>query len=176
MVNRELEFCKLMNPVLGENDTYILAKELMQMGFFTAPASTKYHGSYQGGLFDHSLAVTKALLNLTDKLNLDWDRPSSPYLVGMLHDLCKCDSYITHDGETFEFNKAQILTGHGEKSVILAQGIYRLTKEEMMCIRWHMGAYEGDKVWSNLGEAIKAYPNILYTHTADMIASQIEGT
>ena len=27
-------------------------------GFFTAPASTKYHGNYEGGLFDHSLSVS----------------------------------------------------------------------------------------------------------------------
>ena len=43
---------------------------LIDMGFFTAPASTKYHGNYEGGLFDHSLKVTEMLLELTDKLGL----------------------------------------------------------------------------------------------------------
>ena len=66
-----------------------------------------------------------------------------------------------------------LLTGHGEKSVILALQNIRLTDEEIMCIRYHMGAYESEKIWSNLGQAIRRYPNILWTHTADMLASQI---
>lgn len=175
-MNREMIFCQLMRPVLGEGATYSLSKELMQMGFFSAPASTKYHGNYQGGLFDHSIIVTKELLNLTEKLDLRWGREESPYLVGMLHDLCKCDAYIPQNDGSYEYNDKQTITGHGEKSVIYAQKIYDLTNEEILCIRWHMGAYEGKEVWKNLGEAIKSCPNILYTHTADMIASQIQGT
>lgn len=66
-----------------------------------------------------------------------------------------------------------ILTGHGEKSVILALQHTQLTDEEIMCIRYHMGAYEGEKIWNNLGQAIRRYHNILWTHTADMVASQI---
>lgn len=38
---------------------YIPIFILDDMGFFDAPASTKYHGNYAGGLFDHSLAVTE---------------------------------------------------------------------------------------------------------------------
>ena len=57
--------------------------ELGSIGFFEAPASTKYHGCYEGGLFDHSLEVAKSLVNLTEKLGLTWERPESPYIVGM---------------------------------------------------------------------------------------------
>ena len=37
-----------------------IAEKLTESGFFTAPASTKYHGAYEGGLFDHSYNVASA--------------------------------------------------------------------------------------------------------------------
>lgn len=153
-----------------------LCDELDAMGFFDAPASTKYHGNYSGGLFDHCYEITNALLKLTDQLHLQWQRPESPYLVGMLHDLCKCDQYqyITATRE-WVYKKDLSLNGHGDKSVILAQTLVELTGEEILCIRWHMGAYDEKENWNSLGAAIEQYPNVLYTHTADMIASRIIG-
>lgn len=150
---------------------------LDRLGFFEAPASTKYHGAYEGGLFDHSLEVTKALVELTEKLGLEWERPGSPYIVGMYHDLCKCDNYVV-DIETgkYIYNPEIIIPGHGDKSLIMAGQYLKLTDEEIACIRWHMGAYETDtKLWNYYGRAIENYPNVLYTHTADMIASKIRG-
>jgi len=151
--------------------------ELDNIGFFTAPASTKYHGAYEGGLFDHSLEVAKQLVNLTEKLGLTWERPESPYIVGMFHDLCKCDSYIWDiETDEYKYNNNLIIPGHGDRSVIILQKYIKLTDEEIACIRWHMGAYEKDtKMWGYYGRAIETYPNVLYTHTADMIASKIEG-
>lgn len=156
--------------------TYFL-HDLYDLGFFTAPASTKYHGAYEGGLFDHSYSVTRNLVNLTERLGLIWEREESPYIVGMYHDLCKCDNYVK-DFETgkYVFAPNLIIPGHGDKSVIMLSKYIRLTDEEIACIRWHMGAYETDtKMWEYYGRAIEAYPNVLYTHTADMIASKIEG-
>ena len=69
-----------------------ITDQLDKMEFFTAPASTKYHGAYSGGLLDHSITVTKQLVTLTEKLGLQWQHPRSPYVVGMFHDLCKCDT------------------------------------------------------------------------------------
>ena len=153
---------------------------LEELGFFTAPASTRFHGAYEGGLFDHSLEVAKQLANLTEKLGLTWERPDSPYIVGMFHDLCKCDNYIKSLDEfipnSYAFNPDIIIPGHGEKSVIMFLKFGYLTDEEIACIRWHMGAYEKDpKMWEYYGRAIEKYPNVLYTHTADMIASKIIG-
>lgn len=146
------------------------------IGYFNAPASTKYHGDYVGGLFDHSHVVTSSLLDLTEKLELKWERPISPYIVGMFHDLCKCDNYIYNStSEKFEHRNDLILNGHGEKSVIMAQKLLDLTDEEIACIRWHMGAYDDKENWNILGKAIEKYPNVLYTHTADMIATRIRG-
>ena len=156
---------------------YIGVHSLDQLGFFTAPASTKYHGAYEGGLFDHSFITAKTLVELSERLELKWERPESPYIVGMFHDLCKCESYI-YDRETdkYIYNPDIIIPGHGDKSIIMLQRYVDLTDEEIACIRWHMGAYEKDpKMWEYYGRAIEKYPNVLYTHTADMIASKIVG-
>lgn len=151
-----------------------LLKSLEDLGFFVAPASTKYHGSYAGGLFDHSFAVTEALLDLTKKLNLTWSREESPYIIGIFHDLCKCDNYILQSDGTYIYNK-YAPSGHGDKSQRIAEAIYGLTEEEAACIRWHMGAFDDKENWRLYCDAVKKFPNVLYTHTADMVASQIQG-
>ena len=94
----------------------------------------------------------------------------------MFHDLCKCYTYeYNEESAQWQHRKNLVMTGHGELSVILSQSIIPLTDEEILCIRWHMGAYDDKDNWEILGEAIERYPNILYTHTADMIASRIKG-
>lgn len=156
---------------------FVSVENLDSLGFFTAPASTKYHGAYNGGLFDHSLEVGKQLVNLTEKLGLKWEKSKAPHIVGMFHDLCKCDNYVFDcESDKYKYNPDLIIPGHGEKSVIMLQKLMTLSDEEIACIRWHMGAFESDpKMWEYYGRAIEKYPNVLYTHTADMIASRIIG-
>ena len=152
----------------------VLFENLDSRDFFTAPASTKYHGNYEGGLFDHSYEVTMCLVELTEKLGLTWEYERSPYVIGMLHDVCKCDQYFKcEDG--YGYRNDLVLPGHGDKSVMIVQQFLTLNEEEVLCIRWHMGAYDDKSVWNNLGRAIEQYPNVLWTHTADMMASRIKG-
>lgn len=165
------QFSKLMNKYIPEDLTYWL----IEKGFFKAPASIHHHGAYTGALFDHSFAVTKALLSLTERLELKWYLERSPYIVGMFHDLCKIDNYTRSDNEAWEYNNAALLPGHGEKSVILLQQHIQLTDEEMLCIRWHMGAFDDKENWNSYGRSVTNYPNVLYTHTADMIAARVLG-
>lgn len=155
----------------------VIEGDLDRLGFFSAPASTRYHGAYEGGLFDHSLETTKCLVELTEKLGLKWEHKRSPYVVGMLHDLCKCDAYVWDiENDEYRYSREVIIPGHGDKSVYMAMKYFDLTDEEIACIRWHMGAYEKDpKMWEYYGRSIETYPNVLYTHTADMIASKIRG-
>jgi hypothetical protein len=164
---------KLMSNVLMKQQELQLIDRLDQIGFFDAPASTKWHGNYEGGLFDHSYAVTESLLELTDKLGLKWKNERSPYVVGMFHDLCKCGQY-DFDGDTIVYNKNSLLSGHGDKSVIIAQRIIPLTDEEILCIRWHMGAFDDKENWNYYGNSIEQCPNVLWTHTADMMAARIK--
>lgn len=168
-----------------------LIYELKDLGFFEAPASLNHHGNETGYLYKHSAQVTKNLVMLTKKLELKWQRKESPYLVGMLHDICKCDNYkltvkpMTLEDpalhEEWKYNNASILTGHGDKSVIMALKLFgdigagTLTEEEIACIRWHMGAFDDKENWNHYGHAVTLYPNILWTHTADMMAARIDG-
>jgi hypothetical protein len=144
---------------------------LQDNNFTKQAASTKYHGSYEGGLLEHSVNVTTALLDLTERMELHWEKPRSPYLVGLMHDLCKIDSYIkTPDG--FVWNRNQ-LRGHGDKSVyLLKEFVTDLTDEEWLCILYHMGAYMDRAYWDKLAQAQKTCPNVFWTHVADMIATR----
>ena len=172
-IDRVVAFIEIMSEKIDAVEVKKLAEKLFTAGFFDAPASTKYHGAYAGGLFDHSLNVTKALLQLTHRMGLKWDRPASPYIVGMLHDLCKCDQYKAVDGG-WEYVKDLPLNGHGDKSVIVAQMMgVNLTDEEMLCIRWHMGAFDDKENWNHYTSSMKVTENVLWAHTADMMASQI---
>ena len=146
--------------------------------YFKAPASTKYHGNYEGGLFDHSFIVMNVLVDLTKQNNLVWQREESPYIIGLFHDLCKVNQYKpTPDGEfPYEYYKDCMLAGHGDKSVMVASTLLQLTEEEMLCIRYHMGAFTEKSEWEYYTRAVHKYPNVLWTHTADMIATHVVGT
>lgn len=148
-------------------------EKLVKMGYFKVPASLSHHGTMEGDLYQHSKMIYLQLKEYTQKLYLSWKEERSPVVIAFLHDLCKTDDYVLVGGE-YVWNKNRILSGHGEKSVIMALQLFpELTDEEVMCIRYHMGAYEGQEKWKTLGNAVKSYPNILWVHHADMIASQI---
>lgn len=146
---------------------------LIEKGYFDAPASSKYHGAYQGGLFDHCINVTNTLVEYTWKLELKWQREESPYYIGLFHDLCKIDEYIEiPSGYSRKKDQELSLIGHGDKSIIFLSQYLTLTEEELYCIRYHMGAYNTGE-WDQFDAAIRKYPNVLHTHTADMYASKI---
>ena len=125
--------------------------------FFTAPASARYHGAYAGGLCDHSLNVYHCLVDylarerVQELYGLEYSEESVA-VVALLHDLCKVGCYkksfrnVKNDATgqwervpTFTFDDP-LPYGHGEKSVYIANGFIRLTREEAMAIRWHMGS------------------------------------
>ena len=162
---------------------------LIDQGFFMKPASISHHGNYTGGLFDHSYDTMENLVDMTNKLGLKWQDERSPYIVGMFHDLCKLDEYIDANAEDivimgtgspisknpkWEYNKNKILDGHGAKSIIMLSQFMTLTEEEILCIRFHMGAYNTNE-WDGYDKAIKKYETVLWTHTADMYASKVNG-
>ena len=160
------------------------SKWLSESEFFTAPASTRFHGNYEGGLFDHSFMVMEVLCDLTRHNNLKWQRDGSPFIVGLLHDLCKIDQYRVDNSVPYEvgeptrweYRTDTLLTGHGDKSVMLLASHMELTEEEVMCIRYHMGAFTEKEEWNYYTRAVKQFPNVLWTHQADMIASHVHNT
>lgn len=174
-------FKKLMAPCIPHIITPEIIDQLQCMGFFEAPAAIHHHGAFTGGLFRHSAAVMNMLLVYTEQLELDWGRKESPYIVGMFHDLCKTDDYVPVSsskvlGESeWGYNDKRLLTGHGDKSVIMLQQLLKgnVTMQEAMCIRWHMGAFDTKENWNAYGNAVACDQNVLYTHTADMYASRV---
>ena len=154
--------------------------------FFTAPASTRYHGAYAGGLCDHSVNVYHCLLDYLSRARvqelygLEYSEETVA-LVALLHDVCKVGCYKSgtrnvkgSDGKwtavpTFFFDDP-LPYGHGEKSVYIVNGFLRLTREEAMAIRWHMG-FSGGEDKGLVGQAFQKYPLAFALATADMEAT-----
>ncbi len=154
--------------------------------FFTAPASARFHGSYAGGLCEHSVNVYRCLEAYLERervrelYGLDYT-PESVALVSLLHDVCKIGCYKGGtrnvkgpDGKwqsvpTF-FYEDSLPYGHGEKSVYILSGFLRLTREEAMAIRWHMG-FSGDEDKRLVGQAFQQYPLAFALSLADMEAT-----
>ena len=152
-----------------------VVSKLRETTFFRMPASTKYHNNFQGGLLDHSWTVWDNLESLTELLNLTWQRESSPFVIAILHDACKIDAYFyNHDYKCWEHNPDHP-EGHGDLSLKIAEELgIELTEEEKACIRWHMGAFDEKENWNKFTEAIHQYPNVFWTHVADMISAHIQ--
>ncbi|WP_217958123.1 hydrolase [Acutalibacter muris] len=139
--------------------------------FFTAPASTKYHGARPGGLVDHSLNVYDELISRVPSAGTAESRA----VCALLHDICKADYYEPLNGGGYQV-KDRFPFGHGEKSVLLISRFMPLTDEEALAIRWHMGAYDeaargGSRT---LSAAMAASPLVYELHAADMRATQRE--
>jgi len=142
--------------------------------FNTSPASSRFHGSYRGGLKDHSWNVVNELRLLTIRHNLNWQDVESIVIIGLGHDICKTGSYYWDETKQEYYKGYSDDKRHAEKSVEMLKDIITLTEEEELCIRWHMGAFDKEENWNKFTEAIHKYPNVFWTHTADMIASHIK--
>lgn len=118
--------------------------------FYRAPASSKYHHAYPGGLAQHSLEVCNNLCKLhTQAITTEHIVPyplDSLYLVSLLHDLCKVNFYeLTYNskGKQVYVIKDNLPLGHGEKSLWLIERHVHLREAEALAIRWHMGDQPG---------------------------------
>ena len=174
-INKNRQYVEIILARVGDKKFF---EWLFKIGFYEAPASFNHHRNYDGGLYEHSFTVTEELVKLTKCLNLKWSRPESPYIVGLLHDICKTDDYSwdfsNPDNSKLEMNENRIMKGeHGSKSVKMLEGHINLTEEEIKCIRYHMGAFVEKEEWSEYSDSIREFPNVLFTHTADMMASQL---
>ena len=152
--------------------------KLKAIGYYDAPASKGHHLAVKGGLVRHSLNVTRRLVDLTDTMDVDWSRDESPYIVGMLHDLVKCQCYrLTLDGETYRYVQPK-WPGHGVASVMIATtelGI-QLNPDEAAAIIYHMGAFGlVGRALEEFDAALKVFAGpIIATHTADWSAARDE--
>lgn len=187
MASRE-EFIDIYRQHIHREGSEELLDYLMNKSdFFTAPASARFHGAYVGGLCDHSVNVFHCLVDYLTRprvcniYGLDYDMESVA-IVALLHDLCKVGCYkagtrnvkneATGQWEkvpTF-FYEDKLPYGHGEKSVYIISGFMRLSREEAMAIRWHMG-FSGQEDERLVGQALEQYPLAFALSTADMEAT-----
>lgn len=184
MKNAE-EFKELYKKYITREGAPELLKWLESTDFFSAPASTKYHGAYPGGLVDHSLNVYVAfyepldavkIWDLAARLNMKQEELSETIAIcTLLHDVCKADYYEPLDGGGYRV-KDRFPFGHGEKSVFLISRFMSLTDGEALAIRWHMGAYDDAARGGSrtLSEAMRVNPLVYELHAADMRATQRE--
>lgn len=170
------KYCRLVERFPSLNNDAVLTY-LRDVDYFTAPSSFKFHGDWIGGNFDHSMKVTEFLLEYTVSENLKWSREESPYIVGLFHDMCKCDQrkFEMKDGEVVIVSADAIDKRHSERSIELVEkNIISMTVEEKLCIYYHMGEYGGDEEYQILmKEMISKNPNILFTQLADSTAAKM---
>ena len=162
-------------------------KYLEESDFFVAPASTRFHGNYAGGLAEHSLNVYE----IFKRKNIEYDfglSDDTTAIAALLHDVCKINFYTVYDknvnvagpGEKPKWIKTPAYgvndifpVGHGEKSVIILQRLMALTREEIILIRWHMGGYEPKENLNNVSAAWNLYKAGVALHTADLESSYL---
>ena len=160
-----------------------LVKYLVDSSFFSDPASARYHNAFPGGLLDHSMNVFYELTEMAKLYNFSFSIDSM-VIIALLHDLCKIGNYktqvawrkdINNKWESYNgygFNNDEFPAGHGEKSVFIISEFIKLTKEEILAIRWHSGAFE-QGVSIPFTNACKLSPLVTLTHSADLHASMI---
>ncbi len=187
------EFISIYKENIKREGADKLLEYLERTDFFTAPSSTRFHGSFKGGLVQHSLNVYHCLKDYLSRprtkelYGMDYSEETIA-LVALLHDVCKIDFYTTEmrnkkNEETGQWEKVPFYTindnlpyGHGEKSVYILSGFFygenRLTREEAFAIRYHMGfSYGGTEERGTIGKALEMYPLALALNVADMEAS-----
>ena len=183
------EFITIYKQNIKREGADKLLEFLEKSDFFTAPSSTRFHGSYEGGLVQHSLNVYHCLKDYLERERVRDTYGVKGYtdeqiaLVALLHDICKTDfykvDYRNAKNEQGQWEKVpyyriedSLPYGHGEKSVYMISGFMRLSREEAMAIRWHMGFSYGDvNDRNNIGRAFEMFPLAFALSTADMEAS-----
>lgn len=152
--------------------------------FFTAPASTRFHGNYEGGLAEHSVNVWEELIRLLKAYPEVRVTAETAAIVSLLHDLCKIGCYKIElrnvkEGNVwvkrphYIFDEDFCYGGHGSKSVYLAQKYMSLTNEEAVAINCHMGFSDRSPGDFCLGNAYEHYPLAWLVHVADESATYI---
>lgn len=184
------QFCEIFYDNIERDGAEDLLNFLERSDFFEAPASTKNHSAYKGGLCQHSVNVYHRFVKL---LQMEYGEDytevisnESVAIIALLHDLCKVNFYamdtknVKRDGqwvqEPYYRIEDSLPYGHGEKSVYMISGFMRLTREEAMAINWHMGGFdprirEGSV---RLTDVYYRYPIAFIFHIADNMATYLD--
>ena len=185
-------FLKIYDEQIGDREGKEALREwLLSDGcdFFTAPASTKYHGNYTGGLCEHSLDVYDMAVGLEGLyrdnirkqylvLNRPYDRDQfmeSMTVAALFHDLCKANFYKAKvNGRNMNYTVDEQLPfgGHGSKSVyMLSKYLKDIRDDEAIAINCHMGFSRSEDKTISIGESFRFSPLAWIIHVADEAAT-----
>ena len=185
------EFIKIFQDNIKREGADRLLKWLESSDFFTAPASSRFHLSEEGGLCRHSVNVYKRLLN---NVHAEFGNDRQKYysdetlaICGLLHDICKVNYYKTEYRNQKDESGAWIKVpfykveekfpfGHGEKSVFLINQFIKLDVTEAIAINWHMGGFDmrvqgGSQ---SISEAYDKFDLAIMLHVADLEATYLD--
>lgn len=184
-MSKKEEFIEIYNENIKRHGADNLLKWLEKSDFFTAPASTRYHGSFEGGLVEHSVNVYHCLKDYLSReraktvYNMDYSEETFA-VAALLHDICKTNFYSVstrnkkEDGKWVEVPfytiDDKMPYGHGEKSVFMIQFFMRLEMDEAFAIRFHMG-FSGPEDVNLISRAFEMYPLAYALHVADCEAT-----
>ena len=180
-------FIQAFNGNIHREGAFELLRWLESTDFFTAPASTRYHSCHEGGLCEHSLNVYQRFHKIADDeavvlAGTEKRVEETIAICGLLHDVCKTNFYTVQmrnvKNESGQWEKKPYYAvdekfpfGHGEKSVFLIERFMKLTSEEAVAIRFHMGEFESLRCTS---AAYSKYPLAVLLHVADLEATYLD--
>ena len=183
------EFIKIYREYIKRDGADKLLEYLQSTDFFTAPASSRFHNDFDGGLCDHSINVYYRLKKLIDAEDSLYNKYSNETIaiIGLLHDLCKINFYVkdyrkVNEGGvwlTKPYYKIDEVYpyGHGEKSVYIISKYMKLTDIEALAINWHMGPYD-QRVKGQSPQTLEAAMHVddivLLTYIADSLATYLD--
>ena len=183
-MNRREDFIRLYTEHIKRPGADKLLAWLEESDFFTAPASTRFHGNYEGGLCEHSVNVWEELVRLLKAYPEVRVTAETAAIVSLLHDLCKVGCYkqelrnqkaggVWVQRPVYVFQEDFCYGGHGPKSVYLAQKYIPLTETEAVAINCHMGFSDRTPGDFSLGSAYENHPLAWLLHVADESATYI---
>ncbi len=183
-MSRKEDFIELFTKYIQRSGAAELLAWLEDTDFFTAPASTRFHGNYEGGLCEHSINVWEELVRLLKAYPEVKVTAESAAIVSLLHDLCKIGCYkqelrnakvngVWVQRPVYIFDEDFSYGGHGSKSVYLIQKHINLTESEAVAINCHMGFADRSPGDYGLGNAYEQHPLAWLLHVADESATYI---
>ncbi len=193
------QFIELCKEYIKRDGLDKVLDYLEKTDFYTAPSSTAFHLNVPGGLCRHSINVfTTALSIAHNVLKPAIEAGTSPFkempsdesiaIAALFHDLTKIDLYHPSEkwakdekGAWYTYQGYEFVDdfpfGHGEKSCYRLLPLLKLTKDELLAIRWHMGAFDAGENCSAMRKtfysAVDASPLVSIIHSADFLSSHL---
>lgn len=200
IADNKTKFIELVNSI--EREGFLkeqLLNKLENSDFYYAPASTKYHGAYKGGLCEHSLNVYNNLVKLNEVKNSNISEDTLK-IVALFHDLSKMNLYETYfqnkknyhaggskhdEGGAFDWEAVSaykvkeapdrfIFGSHEQTSEFMLRSYCPLTYEESIAVLHHHGGMGWDSAQDNITEVFNRYPIATLLHIADMLSTYVD--